>query len=108
MLRIGRGMSQQQLADVIGTSQQSINKYENHNVEPDIYVLMKMADFFETSIDNLVGYVPHLNSDKTEGPDLCKDEIKVICAYRKLSKGEKESIRLILRNYLKNKETSEK
>ena len=35
-LRIGKGLSQQQLADIIGVSQQSINKYENHNVEPNI------------------------------------------------------------------------
>ena len=30
-LRTNKGLSQQQLAEVIGTSQQSINKYENHN-----------------------------------------------------------------------------
>jgi len=49
-------ISQQQLADVIGVSQQSINKYENHNIEPDIETLKIMAKFFNTSIDYLVGY----------------------------------------------------
>ncbi|MGN0501777.1 MAG: helix-turn-helix transcriptional regulator, partial [Ruminococcus sp.] len=29
LLRTKKGLSQQQLADIIGTSQQSINKYEN-------------------------------------------------------------------------------
>lgn len=37
------GMSQRQLADSIGVSQQSVNKYENHNVEPDIAVLVQIA-----------------------------------------------------------------
>lgn len=55
-LRISKGLSQQQLADVMGISQQSINKYENHNVEPDISALIKIADYFETTIDYLVGH----------------------------------------------------
>ena len=42
-LREEAGMSQRQLADSIGVSQQSVNKYENHNVEPDIAVLVQIA-----------------------------------------------------------------
>lgn len=61
-LRNEYNISQQQLADVIGVSQQSINKYENHNIEPDIDTLKTMAKFFNTSIDYLVGY----EDNKTE------------------------------------------
>lgn len=61
-LRSEHKISQQQLADVIGVSQQSINKYENHNIEPDIETLKTMAKFFNTTIDYLVGY----EEDKTE------------------------------------------
>lgn len=61
-LRSEYNISQQQLADVIGVSQQSINKYENHNIEPDIETLKTMANFFNTSIDYLVGY----EENKTE------------------------------------------
>lgn len=46
LLREESGMSQRQLADRIGVSQQSINKYENHNVEPDIGALIRMATAF--------------------------------------------------------------
>ena len=49
-------ISQQQLANIIGVSQQSINKYENHNVEPDIETLKAIATFFNTTIDFLVGF----------------------------------------------------
>ena len=55
-LRSQHGMSQQQLAAVLGISQQAINKYENHKIEPDIDTLCKMADFFDTTIDFLVGH----------------------------------------------------
>ena len=55
-LRQETGVSQKQLADNIGVSQQSINKYENHNIEPDIETLIRIADFFDTSVDYLVGH----------------------------------------------------
>lgn len=61
-LRNKFNISQQQLADVIGVSQQSINKYENHYIEPDIETLKNMATFFNTSIDYLVGF----EKDKTD------------------------------------------
>lgn len=54
LLREEKGMSQKQLADCIGVSQQSINKYENHNVEPDIGALIRIADCFSTSVDYIV------------------------------------------------------
>lgn len=103
-LRVSRGISQQQLADVIGTSQQSINKYENHSVEPDIHALIKLADYFETTVDYLVGHTPLFsNQPIPEGLDLSKAEIVLIREYRMLSKDEKDSIKLICKNYLKNK-----
>ena len=55
-LREEKGVTQKQLADIISVSQQSINKYENHNIEPDIDTLIKMADYFETSVDYIVGH----------------------------------------------------
>ena len=101
-LRVSKGVSQQQLADVIGTSQQSINKYENHSVEPDIQALIKLAEYFETTIDYLVGHVGSAGP-QTEELELSKEEHALIRSYRLLSRGEKDSIRLICRNYLKNK-----
>lgn len=55
-LRNQYGISQQQLANAVGVSQQSINKYENHKSEPDIETLKAIAVFFNTSIDYLVGF----------------------------------------------------
>ena len=54
-LRQELGISQQRLADAIGVSQPSINKYENHNIEPEIEILKRIADYFDTSIDYIVG-----------------------------------------------------
>lgn len=103
-LRTERKVSQQQLADVIGTSQQSINKYENHNVEPDISTLIKLSDYFHTTVDYLVGHVfCPMEEDLSEELELSKEELSLVRDFRKLSKEEQDSIYLILRNYLKVK-----
>ena len=54
-LRDEKGVSQQKVADAIGSNQQSIHRYENGDYEPDIQTLTLLADYFETLIDYLVG-----------------------------------------------------
>ncbi len=56
ILREKTNISQRQLAEAIGVSQQSINKYENHNIEPDIGTLIRIADYFGTTVDYLVDH----------------------------------------------------
>ena len=101
-LRTDAKLTQQQLGDVIGTTQQSINKYENHNVEPDIRTLIILADYFNTTIDYLVGHVPTPDIDLPKAPELTSDEYSLIQDFRKLSQDERKSIQLIIQNYLKN------
>ena len=48
-------MSQQQLALKLNLSQQTIYKYENQITEPDITTLINLADYFNTSVDYLIG-----------------------------------------------------
>lgn len=55
-LRNEHHISQQTLGEIIGVSQQSINKYENNNIEPDISTLIKIADYFDISVDYLIGH----------------------------------------------------
>ena len=103
LLRNQKRISQSKLGDIIGCSQQSINKYENHNVEPDIETLIKLADYFETSVDYLIGRtsINHM-IEKVEPYDLNNAEKELIDNYRLLNFKEKESIRLIIENYLSN------
>ena len=98
-LRTKKGVSQQKLAEFLGLSQQTINKYENHGIEPDIYILCRMADYFGTTIDYLVGHTP----EECGGMQyrLNADESILIEQYRTLSPKERDSIRLIIENYLK-------
>lgn len=103
-LRAEKGISQQQLADIIGVSQQSVNKYENHNSEPEIAVLINIANYFHTSVDYLIGHTEINHVIETLHPyDLNKEEIKLIEQYRELSNKERKSINLVIENYRLNK-----
>jgi transcriptional regulator with XRE-family HTH domain len=48
-------MNQQELADRLGVSQQTISKYENGEREPDHNTLTKISELFSVSIDYLLG-----------------------------------------------------
>ena len=56
VLRESRGYTQQQVADMVGVSQKSIQKYETTKYEPDIKTLIRIADVFDVSVDYLVGH----------------------------------------------------
>ena len=99
-LRKSLGISQKTLAEAIGVSQQSINKYENHNIEPDITTLMRIAKYFNTSVDYIIG-----NSNENSVPllNITDEESKIICIYRTLDNRKKNSILEILNIYSSNK-----
>lgn len=101
LLREKHGITQQRLAHAIGVSQQSINKYENHNVEPDISTLIAIADFFHTTVDYLIGHV-YVTDAAEKDISLTKEEIGLINAYRFLSPKERDSIHLIMDNYMQS------
>lgn len=54
-LRKGKGMLQEDLAGLLGVSQQTISKYERGLLEADYETLTKLATIFGVSIDYLLG-----------------------------------------------------
>lgn len=57
-LRKAKRITQGELAEFVGTSFQTISKWENGITMPDITVLPVLAAFFEVSIDELLGIKP--------------------------------------------------
>lgn len=99
-LRETAAISQKQLAEAIGVSQQSINKYENHNIEPDIGTLIRIADYFDTSVDYLIGHTPIRRKIENVTPyELNSEECKVIDGFRRLSKKQKSCVIAIIDSY---------
>lgn len=60
-LRKQKGMSQDDLANIIGVSRQSISKWELGECEPSIVSIRKIAEIFKVSIDYLLSDI--INDD---------------------------------------------
>ena len=54
-IRKQNGVSQEELATKLHVQRQTISSYERGVSTPDIYILIAMADYFEVSVDELVG-----------------------------------------------------
>lgn len=53
-LRTRRGLSQENLAEELGVSRQSVSKWETDGAVPDLDKLIKLSELFGVSLDNLV------------------------------------------------------
>ena len=51
-----RGLTQEQLAEVLGVSVGAVYKWESRSSLPELRLIMEMADFFDVSVDALLGY----------------------------------------------------
>lgn len=54
-LRIDKGLGQTELAKTLGFSKGIISLWENGLREPGMFSLIKLAEFFNITIDELVG-----------------------------------------------------
>lgn len=63
-IRKAKGISQLKLAMDLNTNQNTISRYETGEREPGINELIKIADYFNVSIDYLVG--------RTKNPEMSK------------------------------------
>lgn len=51
-----RGLTQEQLAEVLGVTVGAVYKWEARLSQPELSMVMELADFFDTSVDVLLGY----------------------------------------------------
>lgn len=58
-LREKSGMSQAEMAKLLGCSQQTYSRYESHTTEIPLESLIFLADYYDTSVDYLLGITNH-------------------------------------------------
>jgi transcriptional regulator with XRE-family HTH domain len=77
-LRKESGISQKELANYLGVSFQSVSKWENAAAMPDITLLPKISEFFQVSVDELLGLKPLNNREyirsRTDTRDFWKNK----------------------------------
>ena len=99
-LRLQKGLSQQALANKLGTSQQSIYKYENLITEPSLDMLQNMADFFNVSVDYIIGYSSYAHKiEETHETSLNQDELLLLTKYRSLPASTKQTVQSLLSEF---------
>lgn len=55
-IRKARGMTQEALAEAMGVSTASVSKWETGQSAPEVEMLLELADYFEVSVDTLLGH----------------------------------------------------
>lgn len=90
-LRKEKKLTQLELASKIDIALRTYSNYENGSVEPNIKTLIKLADFFEISVDYLI---EHRQNNKIDLSGLTKTQKKIIditCQLNEIQAGRVES-----------------
>lgn len=88
-LRIEKYLSQRDLAFELGVSAGAIGMWETNKRFPDVNMLVKIAKYFNVSVDYLLGLSPD-PSEVVHGEQLSEDESKLLETYRHLGSDEKQ------------------
>lgn len=94
-LRSERNLTQEQLAKEIGVKNYTVANWEQGRTSPSIEDLCALSDFFECSIDYLLGRSDEMGNIIIS-KNLSDDEIKILILYKNLSTKRKEVATCIL------------
>lgn len=81
--RKDRGLTQEQLAEAVGVTVGAVSKWESGLSNPDINLIVELADFFDTSVDVLLGYELRKNN-----VDKVAEHIKTLRMEKKYDEGK--------------------
>ncbi len=74
-LRKEHNISQKNLAELLGVAQNTLSYWERGMYEPDLVSLKKIADFFEVSVDYLLGTTEDLYDYDKDPEDLLSRDV---------------------------------
>lgn len=80
-LRACSGITQAELAEILGVTQQTVAKWERDKAEPGFLILKQLSKYFKVSIDEL------LDNEKISPPHFNDVETTLIYNYRNLDAG---------------------
>lgn len=60
-LRIEKGLTQKELAEIMHVHQTAVSQWENSKYNPDLQVALQLAEFFNVSVEFLLGQTQERN-----------------------------------------------
>ena len=81
-----KGITQAELADALGITQQGVARWESGKSYPTVETLITLADFFEISTDSLLG------RDVKKNLLFNDEEKKLVAGYRTLDKAKRQTL----------------
>ncbi len=103
LLRKEKGMSLKELASYFGTSPQVFSRYEREEHQPDFETIIKIADFFDVSIDYLLGRNFIDKSKKGIIGSPSAEDKTILDMFHKLNENEKTLILSWLQSIVREK-----
>lgn len=91
-LRLESGISQKELAEKLGVSPTNIYNYEIGRTQPSIEWLIKIADFFDVSVDYLIERVDDFGNVKKSNVEIDKTTKELLKILSMFNERQKERV----------------
>jgi transcriptional regulator with XRE-family HTH domain len=88
-------LTQKELAEKIGNVQRNVSNWENGTSEPDCETILRLADLFDVSIDELFGR----NTSSVRRQATAGTEYAILKSVRGLSESQKYALMQFLREF---------
>ena len=85
-MRKGCKLTQEQLAEALGVTVGAVSKWERAMSIPDIGTIIGLAEFFDTSVDALLGY-----ESRRGGVEKTKEDLRTMRQQKQFSEGMREA-----------------
>lgn len=92
-LRKQKGLSQEELANRLNVSRQTVSKWEVGDSTPDVEKLIAISDLFDVSLDKLVMG----KEDEPQNPTTTKSELVTVLNEKVLTSNNKKKAKSVLK-----------
>lgn len=101
-LRDKRNVTQEELASSLSVKQQTVGKWENGITVPRQPMLIKIADYFHVSVNDLIYGESNLSQPPATPPStpaLTPQEQDLLCKYRVLTPASRDAVNAVIDTY---------
>ncbi len=89
-LRTEKNATQQEIADKLGVSRQVFANWENEINQPDLHMLVSLADYFGVTADYLLGRTDDFGNAVMPDSQLSIEETEIVRLFRNMNDSQKD------------------